>query len=124
MAGISVPGTVGAKPATPSGPPAAPAKPANPIGLSAQSVEVTVLRGGEKNELDELRCFKDVHVIQLPATTEEKGIDIIGDKLHLKHLPEGNQLVVSGDLAQLRLDKIFIVGPVVNIDQAANKAYV
>jgi hypothetical protein len=124
MVGISVPGTVGGKAPTPAGPPNAPAKPANPIDLSAESVEVTVLRGGEKNELDELRCFKDVHVIQAPATPEEKGVDIVGDKLHLKHFPEGNQLVVTGDLAQLRLDKIFIVGPVVNIDQAANKAYV
>jgi hypothetical protein len=124
IGGISIPGVADTKPPAQGAAPAAPAKPANPIDLSAQSVEVVVLRGNDKNELDELRCYKDVHVIQAPATPEEKGIDITGDKLHLKHLLEGNQLVVTGDLAQLRLDKIFIVGPVVNIDQAANKAYV
>jgi hypothetical protein len=124
MNGISVPGIVGVKPPAAAAPPAAPAKPANPIDLSAQAVEVTVLRGADKNELDELRCFKNVHVVQAPATPDEKGIDIVGDKLHLQHFPEGNQLVVTGDLAQLRLDKIFIVGPEVNIDQAANKAFV
>jgi hypothetical protein len=122
--GASVPGIVGVKPPTRTGPPAAPAKPPNPIDLSAQAVEVTVLRRGDKNELDELRCYKNVHVVQAPATPEEKGVDIVGDKLHLQHFPEGDQLVVTGDLAQLRLDKIFIVGPVVNIDQAANKAFV
>jgi lipopolysaccharide export system protein LptA len=128
-------GTIPAKPAASdstagkapgSAPPAAqPAdKAPNPIDLSAQSVEATVLRGGEKNELDELRCVKAVRVIQKPASPEDNGVDIIGDKLHLTHFPDGNQLVVTGDLAQLRLDKIFIVGPEVNIDQVANKAWV
>jgi hypothetical protein len=119
------------KPTGPGAPPAEQAKPpANPIDLSAKSVEVSVLRDGQKSELDELRCAKSVHVVQRPATPEEKGVDITGDKLHLTHFPEGNQLVVTGgmkggdDLAQLRLDKIYIVGPAVNIDQAANKAWV
>ena len=42
--------------------------------------------------------------------------------------PEGNELAVSGeggdgpnDLAQLQMDKIYIIGPTVNIDQATNK---
>ena len=38
--------------------------------------------------------------------------------------PDGNFLVVTGDLAQLRMDRMLIVGPEVNIDQANNKAWV
>ncbi|HEY1858996.1 MAG TPA: hypothetical protein VGG61_01500 [Gemmataceae bacterium] len=130
-AGVAVPAKPAANGTAPGKPPGAAAttqqpadKAPNPIDLSAQSVEATVLRGGEKNELDELRCVKAVRVIQKPATPEDNGVDIIGDKLHLTHFPDGNQLVVTGDLAQLRLDKIFIVGPEVNIDQVANKAWV
>ncbi len=44
--------------------------------------------------------------------------------------PEGNFLVVSSesndddDLAKLRMEEIYIIGPEINIDQAANKAWV
>src|SRR5439155_4535980 len=47
-----------------------------------------------------------------------------GDTLQLTHSPNGNLLVVTGDLAQLQMDKIFIIGPEVNIDQTTNQAWV
>ena len=88
-------------------------------------------RGKEKNTLDRLRAEGDVHVIQAPATPEDRGVDIKGAALDMTPHPEGDFLVVEGgkqgnenDLAQLLMDKIYIVGPEVNIDQAANKAWV
>ena len=59
-----------------------------------------------------------------PARPDEKGVDVDGETLQMNYHPEGNFLVVTGDLAQLRMDKIYIIGPEVNIDQATNKAWV
>jgi lipopolysaccharide export system protein LptA len=95
-----------------------------PIDLSARSVEAFVLRAGTKNELEQLWTEGEVHVHQEPATPEEKGVDITGDTLKLTHKSEGNFLVVTGNLARLQLDKLLIVGPEVNIDQASNRAWV
>ena len=61
---------------------------------------------------------------QDPAKEGEKGVDVKGDSLEMTYHPEGNFLVVMGDLAQLMMDQIYIMGPEVNIDQAANKAWV
>src|SRR5262249_7291644 len=98
--------------------------PPRPIDLSARSVEAWVIRSGPKNQLDKLWTEGSVQVRQDPAKPDEKGVDIKGDTLELTYHPEGNYLVVTGDLAQLRMDKIYILGPEVNIDQAANKAWV
>jgi lipopolysaccharide export system protein LptA len=95
-----------------------------PIDLSARSVEARVLRSPVKNTLDELRAEGEVHVRQDPAKPGEKPTDILGDSLHMIASPQGNLLEVSGDLAQLRMDKIYIIGPQVNIDQSTNKAWV
>src|SRR5262249_15618385 len=65
-----------------------------------------------------------VKVHQDPAKPEEKGTEVEGDKLTMTCTPQGNLLVVEGDLAQLRMDKLYVLGPEVNIDQAANKAWV
>jgi hypothetical protein len=100
------------------------AKPPRPIDLSARLVKAYVVRSNQKNELDELRTEGAVRVIQAPASLEEKGVDISGDTLKLKRQPGGNLLVVTGDLAQLRMDKLFIIGPEINIDQALNTAWV
>jgi hypothetical protein len=102
--------------------PAAPPK--NPFDLQARSVEVHVLRAGTKNELDKLTCEGNVHVLQKPATPQDKGVDIIGDTLILLHFAEGHVLTVTGDLAKVELDKLTIEGPEVNIDQKDNKAWV
>jgi hypothetical protein len=98
--------------------------PARPIDLTARSVESWVLRAGERNVLDKVHCEGKVHVRQDPARPEEKDTDIQGDTLDMEYNPLGNLLVVYGDLAQLRMDKIYIIGPQVNIDQATNRAWV
>jgi hypothetical protein len=112
-------------------PGAPPEKPKKPIDLRARSVEAFVLRFGNRNELDKLRCEGGVHVLQDPATPDEKGVDIRGETLQLKRFPTGNFLVVTADqskgqkeLAYVQLDKITIIGPEVNIDQVENKAWV
>ena len=112
--------TAGTKP----NPAKADAEPPRPIDLTARSVYAWVVRGKEKNTLERLQAEGDVVVLQAPAKGEEKGVDIRGAALDMTYHPEGNFLVVQGDLAQLQMDKIYIVGPEVNIDQAANKAWV
>jgi hypothetical protein len=106
-------------------------EPPRPIDLSARSIEAKVLRCGERTALDHLWAeggSKDnkggVTVHQDPAKAGDGGIHIEGNTLDMKCHPEGNLLVVTGDLAQLEMDKILILGPEVNIDQAANKAWV
>ena len=112
--------------ATPSAPnPAkADAEPPRPIDLTARYVYAWVDRGKEKNTLQKLQAEGDVHVVQAPAKADEKGVDIKGAALDMTYHPEGNFLVVQGDLAQMLMDKIYIIGPEINIDQAANKAWV
>jgi lipopolysaccharide export system protein LptA len=99
-------------------------KPSRPMDLSARLVEAHVLRTGERNDLDRLWTEGNVKVKQAPANPGEKGVDIQGETLKLIRHAEGNLLTVTGDLGQLRMDKIYIVGPVVNIDQAINKVWV
>jgi lipopolysaccharide export system protein LptA len=109
------------KPATPP----QPEKPARPIDLSAHLVEAHILRlDGNKNELEKLRTEGQVHVHQAPEKPDEKGLEIVGDTLELTKKPDGNEIVVTGDLAELQMDKLMIRGPQVNIDQAENKAWV
>lgn len=95
-----------------------------PIDLASRSIEAWVIRSDSGNRLDRLRCEGSVVVLQEPAKPGEKGIDIRGETLNLAGSPNGHLLSVSGDLAQLRMDRILIVGPEVNIDQANNKAWV
>lgn len=107
--------------------------PPRPIDLSARSVEAWVLRCQDKNQLQELWTEGNIHVRQDPAKPDEKAVDIRGSVLHMHYHPEGNELAVSGegaaegsdkDLAQLQMDKIYIIGPTVNIDQRKNIAWV
>src|SRR6185437_8861686 len=102
-----------------------------PIDLSARSIEAEVVRCAERLALNHLWAEGStidnkggVKVRQAPATPGERGVDILGNTLEMKCHPEGNELVVTGDMAQLLMDKILIFGPTVNIDQAANKAWV
>lgn len=103
---------------------APPAKPKQPIKLSARSVDTHVSRVGEKNDLEKVWCEGNVHVVQDPSGPEDKGVDILGDTLQLEHFVEGNVLVVTGNLAVCRFDKMTIQGPEVNIDQKTNNAWV
>jgi hypothetical protein len=80
---------------------------------------------GTKNDLDTLWAEGSVHVHQEPDSPDNRGVDIQGDTLKLEHKGDGNFLVVTAeDWAHLRLDKIYIAGPEVNIDQSANTAWV
>jgi lipopolysaccharide export system protein LptA len=97
---------------------------ARPIDLKARSVEVWVLRSPVRNQLDKVWCEGDVHVRQDASRPEEKDTTVDGQTLQLTWTPLGNLLTVTGDLAQLRMDKIYIIGPEVNIDQAKNIAWV
>src|SRR5262249_51007522 len=94
------------------------------MDLSARSVEAHVLRSGSKNDLEKLWCEGAVRVRQEPSSPEDKGVDIRGESLQLTRLAEGNELAVAGGLAQVRMDKLFILGPEVNIHQTTNKAWV
>jgi hypothetical protein len=105
-----------------------------PIDLSARSIEARVLRCEERMALDHLWAQGGsldvidkrggVVVRQAPAKPGEEGVYIEGNTLDMNCSADGNVLVVTGDLARLKMDKIFILGPVVNIDQVANKAWV
>ncbi len=114
-----------------------PAVPANPMDLSARSIEAWILRRGERNVLKKLRADGSVQVHQDPDPTKKdsKGVFIEGYSLSMvrKLEPgafpaegeiENYDLQVLGDMAVLVLDKIFITGPEVNIDQEANRCTV
>jgi lipopolysaccharide export system protein LptA len=102
------------------------AKESRPLDLSARMVEAHVLRIGPRNELERLWTEGNVHVHQDPEKPDDKGVDISGETLQLTRRSQGNVLVVTDhhDLAKLRMDKIYIVGPVVHINQIENKAWV
>jgi hypothetical protein len=124
---LSTPGAIPAPGKQPTLQLAGPPKPASeprPIDLSARSVEAWVLRSESRNTLDKVWTEGNVHVKQAPASPEDKGVIIEGDTLQMNYRPEGNLLIVNGDLAKLRMDKIYICGPEVSIDQATNKAWV
>jgi lipopolysaccharide export system protein LptA len=98
-----------------------------PIDLSAVYVKADVLRWGNKNDLEKLWCEGTVHVHQEPQTPAEKGVDIHGETLELKHHPNGNEIEVTGENtnpATVQLNRVYILGPVVNLDQTANRAWV
>ena len=99
-------------------------EPVRPIDLTARSVYVWMVRGEEKNTLEKLDAEGDVVVRQDPAKPGEKPLDVNGASLELTYHPEGDFLVVRGDLAQIQMETIYILGPEVTIDQASNKAWV
>ena len=117
-------------PATPAGSGPRPdeaGKAKKPIDLSAVYVKADVLRSGNKNDLEKLWCEGTVHVHQDPQTPADKGIDIHGETLELKHHLNGNEIEVTGDNtnhATVQLNQVYILGPVVNLDQTANRAWV
>jgi hypothetical protein len=99
--------------------------------LTARSIEADVLRCGERLALDHLHADGSsldskggVQVRQAPAKPGERGVYIKGNDLNMQCTPEGNILDVTGDLAQLEMGKMIIIGPEVNINQARNQAEV
>lgn len=123
---VPAPPLLGLNPAAgkPQAPGQTPAKDKPPIELTARSIEAYVLRSGPRNDLEKLWCEGSVYVHQDPSSPEDKGVDIRGETMQLTHFLDGNILNVTGDLAQVQLDKLSILGPEVNIDQRANKAWV
>jgi hypothetical protein len=108
----------------PANAPSNPAKAKKPLDVSARSIEAHVLRSGSKNDLDKLWCEGAVQILQEPSGPDDKGVDVRGEKLHLVRQADGNILTVIGDYARVQLDKLYIVGPEVNIDQTTNEAWV
>jgi hypothetical protein len=111
----------------PGAPPPPKAEEPRPIDLSARSVEVDVLRGETKNALEKLWTEGNVHVHQAPANPGEQGVDITGETLNILCHPDGNFMIVTGndkDLARLQMDQIFVMGPLIQIDQVRNVAEV
>jgi lipopolysaccharide export system protein LptA len=125
--------------AKPQAPPSVTTKPQTdplprPIDLSASSIEVRVLRCDEQMTLDHLWADGGasehlhkrggVRVRQEPGQAGQDGVDIEANTLNMACTANGNILNVTGDLACLEMGKIKILGPDVNIDQAANKVWV
>jgi LptA/(LptD N-terminal domain) LPS transport protein len=115
-------------PAVASAAPAAPVnaapEPVRPIDLTARSVYVWVARSEDKTSLEKLDAEIDVEVHQAAAKPDEKPLYVKGESLELTYHPEGDFMVVRGDLAQIQMETIYILGPEVTIDQATNKAWV
>ena len=110
----------------PAKPRAEPAKPPRPVELSATFITAHVLRydGTGKTELDQLDTEGAVRVVQEPSA-EDNGFTIRGEKLALKtqgdrQPPEGSR----GDLAELHMDRLVVVGPEIEVDQGDNTATV
>ncbi|MCS6850945.1 MAG: hypothetical protein NZ700_07215 [Gemmataceae bacterium] len=108
----------------PSRPPEPLPKPKSPIQLSARSIEAHVVQLPAKNELQRLWCEGHVRVRQEPAPNQEKGTDLRGQTLQLNRYPDGNTLVLTGDRAEVHLDKVSIIGPEIHVDQRENQVWV
>jgi hypothetical protein len=115
-------------PGAPAKPEPPPAKPSRPVELAASFITAQVLRydGSGKTELDRLDTEGAVRVVQAPSA-DDGGFTIKGDKLSLKRKSTGNHLKVGsepGNFAELRLERLVVVGPEIEIDQGDNTATV
>ncbi len=116
-------------PPLPSGPPAKDGpkeQPKPPIDVWAKDVSADVVRGGiiqpdgtitETNDLDKFVAVGNAHVHQNGAKPGDKGVDIIGETIMVKHFKEGDTLTVFADqkkeqvaYAEVQLDKMYLVG--------------
>src|SRR5262249_19582790 len=79
---------------------------------------------GARNELEKINCEGAVHVHQDPEGPDDKGVDIRGQTLRLLKFLEGSVLTVTGETAEVQLDKLNIFGTEVNIDQKTDMAWV
>ncbi len=106
---------------------AEPDKKPRPMDVKARSVQAHVLRDGQRNELQQVNCTGNVHVVQAPEKPGENGVDIRGDVLELNHQADGDTLTVignNGNNAQVQMDDLFILGPEINLDQTKNEVEV
>lgn len=101
------------------GPPPA-QRPKPPIELTARTVDARTISDGKRTDLKELHAEGQVLVVQKPITEDDKPVDIRGDRLSLRHEADGNVLNVVGQPGYVQMDKITIIGPIVNVDQLQN----
>jgi lipopolysaccharide export system protein LptA len=108
--------------------PQAASPPAKPIDLTARRIQAFLLvSDGEQNQLDTVHCEDNVRIHQDPAAPQEKPVDMRGQRVQLRHTPEGNVLTVIGTLTapgEVHLPDLSLLGPVVRIDQLENVAEV
>jgi hypothetical protein len=98
-----------------------------PIEIAAGKITAYVASVGNTNELLEFVAENAVHVTQAAENPKDKGLDIVGNMLHLNRKAQGDVLDVFGDgkkPAQLQFNEMYLWGPKVTIDQAANVANV
>jgi hypothetical protein len=116
--------------------------PPKPFELTARYVEAKVERSPVRNVVDALFCHGQVRVVQDPpdagpnGPAKEKGTEVKGDVLKMTAQPAGGYYprvlyemkVRSGDkaddLAELTSGRLYVIGPEINVDQLANKAWV
>lgn len=102
-----------------------PGQPVRPYDLKARTIQAKVVRGGQKNAIDELWCEGAVHVTQAAAKAGEKGTEVKGETLKMTAAPEQCYVLdVTGDVAELHAEKMQIFGPQVIINQHTNMAWV
>jgi hypothetical protein len=102
-----------------------PVKQNPPIQVSCRKMETWVKVVDGKNELDRVRCEDRVQIHQDPANPGERGIDIQGRQVDLKHEAEGHELIVLGtqeDPGQVHFDQLSMLGKEIQIDQRNNSA--
>lgn len=108
-------------------------KPRHPIEIEGNEITGTVgtlaTAEGPKKHLQDLVVKGNAYVFQAGDKPGEKQIDITGQLLTLKSIPESEDkvLVVHGDKknpAKLELGDMVLLGPIVTVDQAKNRANV
>ncbi|MFQ3592373.1 MAG: hypothetical protein SNJ82_04175, partial [Gemmataceae bacterium] len=116
------------------GPPKVPAAPPRPFDIKSRMIQAHIIRGLNKNTIDELFCEGAVHVVQAPAKAGERPTEVKGHTLKISAAPDNcHVLEVTGgsdpkllenDTAELHTDKMQIIGPQIIINQYQNRAWV
>ncbi len=127
LPGMSAPAAAGSpsNSTTASGPPAAPPK--NPVEVSADYVEATIVRTGDRSEMSRVNCRAHVHVHQQPTDPKERPTDVSAQLLELTHTDDGDVLRLSGtttDLARVQAREMTLHGPQIVFDQRDNRVNV
>lgn len=99
--------------------PAPPAKP--PIEVTAGWIDGRLRKIAGRYELDRLRAEGNVLVFQNPVLPGDKPLDLRADRLDLSRLEENlHKVDVFGKPAAILIDKLFLSGPEIKLDQQQN----
>ncbi len=96
-----------------------------PIEVEGNEITSRVIDFGSKKQLEAMDCRGNVRVVQAGEKANEKGIDITGQLLTLRHLEGGDTLVVHGDkekFAKLEIGDSTLWGRIVTLNQSTNQA--